>query len=94
MLVLNVYYKVKPGKREEFYKVVTESGVAEASRKEAGNIRYEYFRAAEDPDLMLLIEHWKDQEAFDFHIQQPHFKELGRIKETYVADTDIMRFEA
>lgn len=93
MLVLNVYYKAKPGKREEFYKAVAQSGVAEASRNEAGNLKYDYFRAADDPDLLLLIEHWKDQDAFDFHVQQPHFKELGSIKETYVVDTDIMKFE-
>lgn len=93
MLVLNVYYKVKPGKREEFYEAVAQSGVAEACRQEAGNIKYDYFRAADDPDLLLLIEHWKDQEAFDFHIQQPHFKELGSIKEEYVTDTNIMKLE-
>lgn len=93
MLVLNVYYKAKPGKREEFYQAVQESGVPEASRQEAGNIRYDYFRAEDDPDLLLLVEHWKDQDAFDFHIQQPHFKALGSIKEKYVADTDIMKFE-
>lgn len=93
MIILNVYYQAKPGKRDAFYKAVQESGVAVASRQEEGNIKYDYYMAADDADTILLVEHWKDDAAFQFHIQQPHFKELGGIKEEYVADTKIMRFE-
>lgn len=93
MIILNVFYKAKPGKREAFYKAVAESGVPEASRQEAGNIKYDYYMAVDDADTILLVEHWKDEAAFQFHTEQPHFKELGGIKEEYVADTKIMRFE-
>ncbi len=93
MIVLNVYYEAKPGKREEFHKAVEESGIAKASRGEAGNRKYDYFRAADDPDLMLLVEHWEDEEAFQFHTQQSHFKALRELKAKYVENTTIMRFE-
>ncbi len=43
MIVLNVYYKAKPGKREEFYKLVNNERIPEKSRKEEGNLKYEYF---------------------------------------------------
>ncbi len=93
MIALNVYYETKAGKREEFYKAVEESGIARASRAEAGNRKYDYFRAAEDPNLLLLVEHWKDDEAFQLHTQQPHFKALGDLKETYVLHTTMRKFE-
>ena len=68
MIILNVYYQAKPGKRDAFYKAVQESGVAVASRQEEGNIKYDYYMAADDADTILLVEHWKDDAAFQFHI--------------------------
>lgn len=44
-------------------------------------------------DTVLLIEHWKDDDAFDFHTRQDYFKRLQEIKSEYVADVVIDRFE-
>ena len=43
---------------------------------------------------MLLVELWKDKEAFELHKQMEHFKRLGEFKERFVKDTDIRRFTA
>ena len=83
MIVLNVYYKAKPGKREDFYRMVNNEGIPEKSREEEGNVKYEYF----------MSEHWKDDDAFDFHTRQDYFKRLQEIKSEYVADVVIDRFE-
>ena len=93
MLVLNVYYKAKPGKREDFYRMVNNEGIPEKSREEEGNVKYEYFMSESDEDTVLLIEHWKDDDAFDFHTRQDYFKRLQEIKSEYVADVVIDRFE-
>ena len=93
MILLNVYYKAKPGKREEFFKAVKESGVPEMSRAEEGNIRYDYYFSDADEDLLLLVEHWKDREAFEIHCSTEHFKSLGAIKEEYLQGTDINKVE-
>lgn len=93
LIVLNVYYKAKPGKREEFYRIVNEEGIPEKSRAEEGNVKYEYFKSQSDNDMLLLIEHWKDNEAFDFHASQDYFKRLQQIKSEYVEDVVIDRFE-
>ena len=93
MIILNVYYKAKPDMREEFFEAVVTAGVPEASRAEEGNIKYDYYFSESDGDELLLVEHWKDEEAFKFHTQQEHFKALGPIKEEFLIDTRIDRFE-
>ena len=93
MIVLNVTYKCKPGKAKEFFDSVRKEGIDESSRAEEGNIRYEYYFPAEGGDELLLMEKWKDTEAFASHGQQPHFKRLGELKAEYVNETVIDKFE-
>lgn len=40
---VEVHYYVKDGKRDEFYRTILERGIADASRAEEGNEKYEYF---------------------------------------------------
>lgn len=40
---VEVHYHVKPGMRQAFYDAVTASGIAAASRAEAGNEKYDYY---------------------------------------------------
>ncbi|MDD4200431.1 MAG: putative quinol monooxygenase [Eubacteriales bacterium] len=93
MIILNVYYNAKPGKRDEFYSEVKALGVPEGSRAEEGNIKYDYYFSDTDENQILLVEHWKDEEAFKFHCQQDYFKKLQDIKSEYIAEARIDRFE-
>lgn len=93
MILLNVTYQAKSGQGEAFYQAVCDARVPELSRAEAGNIKYDYYRSVDDPDTILLIEHWKDAEAFQLHTEEEHFKNLGKIKEQYVAETIIGKYE-
>ena len=93
MILLNVYYKAKHGMREEFFKAVNELKVPEMSRAEEGNMKYDYYFSDADPDELLLIEHWKDQEAFEIHCGTEHFKSLGAVKEKYLVGTDLNKRE-
>ena len=56
MIVLNVTYKCKPDMREEFYEMILAEGLDEASRAEAGNLKYDYYFPVNDSDEMLLVE--------------------------------------
>jgi hypothetical protein len=40
---------------------------AEESKVDAGCEQYEIFVSLDDPDRVLLLEHWRDQEAYDEH---------------------------
>ena len=59
MLTWNVTYHCKPGKREEFFKAISDLGVRACSIHETGNLKYDYFLDAQDPDALLLVETWQ-----------------------------------
>ncbi len=93
MLVLNVTYHVKPGKRQKFYDAIREKGIDEASRKDKGNILYDYSYDPENEDNLLLEEIWEDAETQKLHCDTPHFAVLTGLKEEFVENTEIRRFE-
>ena len=93
MIVLNVIYKCKPGKREEFLQKIRVEGIDAASRGEDGNSKYDYYLPVDSSDELLLIEKWRDADALAAHGKQPHYARLGRLKPDYVLETGIERFE-
>lgn len=92
-VVLNVTYTVREGKREEFYQKIKEAGIPERSRREEGNIKYDYYFPAEEKDRILLIEIWKDRDSQDTHKDTEHFIQLQSIKEVYVTDVKFEQFK-
>ena len=48
----------------------------------------------EDHDALFLLVKWCDEGAFAEHREQAHFKRLGELKEKYVDDTAIEKYEA
>ena len=92
MIVLNVTYKCKPDMREEFLEMIMAEGLDEASRAEAGNIKYDYYIPTDSDDELLLVEKWANQDALAFHGSQPHFKRLGEMKAAYVDETIIEKY--
>jgi quinol monooxygenase YgiN len=51
--------------------------LADASRKEPGNLRYEYFQGVEDHSRIVILETYRTSEDFDAHRQTPHFQRIG-----------------
>ena len=90
---VEVHYYVKPGMRQAFYDAVTESGIAAASRAEEGNEKYDYYFSPDNEDELLLLEIWRDAEAVRLHGETAHFKALGALKQAYVTETVIRRYE-
>ncbi len=94
MIVLNVTYKCKSGCRDAFLSRIRERGIDAACRAEDGNLRYDYFIPADGSDDLLLLEKWRDAEALAAHGTQPHMAALKALKQQYVLDTQIERFES
>lgn len=94
MIVLNVIYKCKPGKRDVFLNAIKEEGIDSASRAEVGNNKYDYYLSADDRDELLLVEKWKDAEAVTEHGKKAHYARLGELKTSFVDDTIIERFDS
>ncbi|MBQ3390185.1 MAG: antibiotic biosynthesis monooxygenase [Firmicutes bacterium] len=93
MIVLNVTYKCKPGMREAFLEKIASEGIDKSSRNEAGNIKYDYYIPVDGSGDLLLVEKWKDADAFASHCREPHFARLGELKSEYVAETVLEKFE-
>ena len=87
MIILNVTYKCMPCMREKFLEAIKAEGIDEASRNEAGNLKYDYYFAEADCDELLLVENWADEEALRIHHDEPHFKRLSELKEGFVKET-------
>ena len=93
-IVMNVTYKCKPEMREEFLERIMTEGIDIACRAEDGNIKYDYFTSTDDSDELLLVEKWRDADALAAHGRQPHFARLREIKDEFVTETIIEKYEA
>lgn len=88
MILINVKYKVKPEKAEEFLNAVEE--FTQATRNEPGNLWFEWYRDPQDPTVFLLIEGFKD-DAGEAHVNSDHFaKGLESMKPFLVETPDIV----
>ncbi len=83
MITVNLYYKGKNGSAKAFAEEMEASGIAGDIRKEDGNLRYEYFQPLGDPETILLIDSWTDQEAIDKHHASPMMAKLALLREKY-----------
>ena len=83
MITVNLYYKGINGNARAFAKEMESSGIADAIRAEKGNLRYEYFQPLNDPETVLLIDSWSDQEAIDAHHASEMMKQLAKLRDKY-----------
>lgn len=91
-LTVNLYYTGKNGSARAFAEEMVKSGVVARIRAEEGNLRYEYFFPMEDPETVLLIDQWRDQEALDFHHKSPMMDEIARLRTKYGLRLRVERY--
>ena len=77
---VNIYYTGKNGSAKEFAREMTESGLVNKIRAEEGNERYEYFFPLDDPETVLLIDRWRDQQALDAHHKSEMKEEIAALR--------------
>ena len=61
-------------------------------RKEEGNLRYASFYPADDPETVLLIDAWRDQEALDHHHASPMMTQISALREKYDLHMKVERY--
>ncbi|MBQ1466839.1 MAG: antibiotic biosynthesis monooxygenase [Eubacteriaceae bacterium] len=83
MITVNLYYTGENGAARRFAEEMVSSGTADAVRAEEGNLRYEYFFPMDDPETVLLIDSWADQEAIDRHHESPMMEKIASLREKY-----------
>lgn len=92
MITVNLYYTGTNGNARKFAEEMESSGTAAKIRAEQGNMRYEYFFPMNDPETVLLIDAWANQEAIDVHHASPMMKTITELREKYDLHMKVERF--
>ena len=91
-IIVNIYYTGTGGNARKFAQEMEDSGVAQRIRQEEGNLRYEYFFPMADPETVLLIDGWEDQQAIDRHHASPMMETITRLREKYDLHMKVERY--
>lgn len=93
-ITVNLYYTGANGSARRFAEEMVSSGVVARIRAEAGNLRYEYFFPMDDPETVLLIDSWADQQAIDAHHASPMMAELAALRDKYDLHMKVERYRS
>ena len=91
-LTINIYYTGSNGSARKFAEEMVSSGVVERVRNEEGNEKYEYFFPMNDPETVLLIDRWRNQEALDIHHKSPMMQEIAQLRNKYNLHMRLQQF--
>lgn len=82
-LTINIRYSGENGNARKYVQEMEESGIAARIRALEGCLRYDYFFPADDPEGLLLIDEWADQEALNRYHTSPMMEEAAALREKY-----------
>ena len=91
-ITVNLRYTGKNGNALKFADEMISSGTADLIRKEPGNLRYEYYLSIDDPETVLLIDSWQDQDAIDEHHKSPMMNTIMELRKKYELTVSAERF--
>lgn len=93
MIIIHAGFQVKADKEQAFLKDIRI--LIEASRKEAGNVRYDLMKDTEKEAEYTMVEVWEDQKAIEVHNSSAHFAEfMGKAAEFLAAPLNVKLYEA
>ena len=91
-ITVNIYYAGRDGSARTFAEEMVSSGIVSRVRAEEGNERYEYFFPMYDPETVLLIDRWRDEEAVRIHHKSEMMVEIAALRDKYRLHMRIERF--
>ena len=80
-IIVNLRYTGVNGNAKKFAQEMESTGTADAIRAEEGNLRYEYYVPMNDPETVLLIDAWENQEAIDKHHASSMMQTIASLRE-------------
>ena len=84
MITVIAKLPIKEGKMEE---VLAEFKVLMAEvAKEEGTVLYSLNSEKAKPNTLVLVEQYKDKDAFNFHSSTPHFKEFFTKSAAFIGE--------
>jgi quinol monooxygenase YgiN len=91
-ITVNLRYRGANGSALAFANEMLESGTVDAIRAEEGNLRYEYYQSLDDPETVLLIDSWRDQEAIDAHHASTMMQVIASLREKHDLHMTVERY--
>lgn len=91
-IIVNIYYTGTGGNARKFAEEMESSGIAAKIRQEEGNLRYEYFFPMADPETVLLIDGWKNQQAIDAHHASQMMEKITELRVKYDLHMKVERY--
>jgi len=93
VIFIVVKHPVRPEYADDWVDLVQEFTVA--TRAEPGNVCFDWYRSAEDPDLWLLVEAFRDGDAGKAHVESAHFQAAIARLPTWLREVpEIVHVEA
>lgn len=92
-ITVNLRYTGTDGSARQFVEEMISSGTVAAIRAEEGNLRYKYYQSLDDPETILLIDSWENQEAIDAHHASPMMATIAALREKYDLHMTVERYE-
>ena len=93
-ITVNLRYIGTDGNARKFAEEMLSSGTVDAIRAEEGNLRYEYYQSLDNPETILLIDSWANQEAIDKHHATPMMDTIAKLREKYDLHMTVERYTA
>ena len=91
-ITVNLRYTGTDGNARKFAEEMVSSGTVAKIRAENGNLRYEYYQSLDDPETILLIDQWENQEAIDVHHASEMMQTLAALRDKYDLHMSAERF--
>lgn len=82
-LTINIRYTGENGSARKYVEEMESSGIAARIRAIEGCLAYDYFYPADDPEGLLLIDSWENQEALNRYHASPAMQEAAALREKY-----------
>ena len=82
-ITINIRYSAENGNVRKYVEEMESSGIAAKIRAIDGCLGYDYFYPADDPNGLLLIDSWENQEALNRYHSSPAMQEAAALREKY-----------
>ena len=93
-ITVHMFYTGVNGNARKFAEEMISSGTVQKIREEKGNIGYSYFVSMEDPETVLLVDQWENQEALDIHHASEMMQTIASLRNKYDLHMKIERFSS
>lgn len=93
-ITIHIYYTGRSQSARQFAEEMLASGLVADIRREPGNLCYAYFLPMEDPETVLLIDSWQDQQALDRHHASPMMARIAALRDRYDLHMRVERYRS